>query len=58
MLPAVLLSHIVGRSEIMDFGFCFLLLTEQGQVPAYGWPRGEQSKSLINQGTARWTSDM
>lgn len=58
VLPAVLVSHIVGRSEIMDFGFCFLLPTEQGQVPAYRGPRRQQRQSLINQGTARWTSDL
>lgn len=48
VLPAVPVSH-VGRSEIADFGFCFLLPTEQGQVPAYGHGESKVSHSLIEE---------
>lgn len=46
---SVPLSHKVGWSEIVDFGFCFLLLTEQGQVPAYGHGESGVSHSLIEE---------
>lgn len=49
LLPPVPVSHHVGRPEIVDFGFCFLLLTEQGQVPAYGHGHSRASHSLIEE---------
>lgn len=48
-LPPVPVSHNTGRSEIADFGFCFLLLTEQGQVPAYGHGESRVCHSLIEE---------
>ena len=48
VLPAAPVSH-VERSETVDFGFCFLLLTEQGQVPAYGHGESKASHSLIEE---------
>lgn len=49
LLPPVPVSHNVGQSEIVDFGFCFLLLTEQGQVPAYAHGESRASHSLIEE---------
>lgn len=49
VLPAVLVSHVVRWLEIVDFGLCFLLSMEQGQVSVHSHAKSKASHSLIKE---------